>query len=51
LDRQRVKAQSKATAENITKETWTAVTKSFNFFSAKVLDAEVQYVFYINKIP
>jgi len=30
-----LKAESKATAESTTKETQTAVTKSFNFFSAK----------------
>jgi hypothetical protein len=32
---EKLKAESKATAESITKETQTAVTKSFNFFSAK----------------
>jgi hypothetical protein len=32
---EKLKAESKATAESITKETQTAVTKSFNFFSAR----------------
>jgi hypothetical protein len=31
----KIKAESKATAESITKETQTAVTKSSNLFSAK----------------